>query len=166
MALDLGTMYAKVELDRRDYQQGMKEIPQQAETAFKQVASLAGKWLSAQILVGGLNDWQKEFSASLNKGVENALRIAVVGETARQTAEKIQAAEALKQAAMKKSIVCDGVQTCPVHHDAKAGGNQCAQYRNCRGKSQSAQAAEQRSRRTPARTNAVAKQRLGKLFLR
>ena len=83
MALDLGTMYAKVELDRRDYQQGMKEIPQQAETAFKQVASLAGKWLSAQILVGGLNDWQKEFSASLNKGVENALRIAVVGETAR-----------------------------------------------------------------------------------
>ena len=68
MALDLGTMYAKVELDRRDYQQGMKEIPQQAETAFKQVASLAGKWLSAQILVGGLNDWQKEFSASLNKG--------------------------------------------------------------------------------------------------
>ena len=105
MALDLGTMYAKVELDRRDYQQGMKEIPQQAETAFKQVASLAGKWLSAQILVGGLNDWQKEFSASLNKGVENALRIAVVGETARQTAEKIQAAEALKQAAMKKSML-------------------------------------------------------------
>lgn len=105
MALDLGTMYAKVELDRRDYQQGMKEIPQQAETAFKQVASLAGKWLSAQILVGGLNDWQKEFSASLNKGVENALRIAVVGETAQQTAEKIQAAEALKQAAMKKSML-------------------------------------------------------------
>ena len=62
MALDLGTMYAKVELDRRDYQQGMKEIPQQAQTAFKRVASLAGTYLTARAIFGFVREGVNEFS--------------------------------------------------------------------------------------------------------
>lgn len=90
MSLDLGTMYAKVELDNKDFNLGLEEMPEAAESAFRRIADLAVKYLAFRQIY----QYSKGMIQSFSEMEEAANRFnavfAQIPATASETAQKLQ----------------------------------------------------------------------------
>ena len=90
MSLDLGTMYATVELNDKQYNDTLKQMPQTAESSFRKVANLAGTYLTFRTLYST----GKDLLFSFSEMEEGANRFnAVFGKiqaTATETSRKLE----------------------------------------------------------------------------